>query len=99
MSITMGEKKQPQYAQTLNYFIFQVAMGIENVDQIEENNCIYATRQQLQEFKTNPATLAQLTRNFIRTQIKVTPQQIEHLPLPFFTKDYLLCATELPSAN
>jgi hypothetical protein len=96
MSITQTGKSPPDYARELNYFIFKMAMGIGNVDRIDEENCIYATKEQLLEFKHNPRKLTELTRNFIRTHIKICPKKVQNLPLPFFAKDYLLGVSDLP---
>jgi hypothetical protein len=96
MSITKTDKRPPKYANAINYFIFKMATGIENVDGIEEDNSIYATRTQLQEFKNNPRKLTEITRNFIRSRIHVSPESVSELPIPNFAKDYLLGVLDLP---
>ncbi|KAI6176910.1 SOCS box domain-containing protein [Aphelenchoides bicaudatus] len=86
----------PSHADSVNYFLTRIASSFENLDDVEEENAIYATKKQIEELKNTPQTLAQITRNYIRNNIKVCPATIDKFPVPFFIKDFLLGCTDLP---
>ncbi|KAI6235435.1 SOCS box domain-containing protein [Aphelenchoides besseyi] len=89
------ESKRPEYADYLGDYVVQMARSV-NIDAKKINeNSLYLTKEHLERLETNPRTLRECCRNLIRSQLSVSEDRINQLPLPIYAKKYLLGTTLL----